>query len=133
MEILLHKAIVIYDGQCGFCSFWVNFIHKNDSKNVFLFATNQSDFAQSFLSQNIDSIIVIQHGKAVYQWKALIVILKQLRSPYFLLAFVLKFIPSAIGNRIYNIVAKNRHRLSRSCIIPENSLRAKIYPWLNSD
>ena len=129
MSLTSHKKIIIYDGECGFCSFWVNFIHKNDKKNVFLFAANQSDFAQRFLSPNTDSIVLLENNQIFIKWKALIFIFTPLKFPYSLSALFLSFIPLAIGNKIYDFVAQNRYRFSRSCPIPEDSLRAKIYPW----
>ena len=45
------KYFVLYDGECGFCNFWVHWILKKDTKNNFLFASLQSDFGQQFLNE----------------------------------------------------------------------------------
>lgn len=45
------KYYVFYDGDCGFCNYWVSWILKNDHKNQFLFSALQSDFGQKFLKE----------------------------------------------------------------------------------
>ncbi len=44
-----NKFYLFYDGDCGFCNFWVHWILKNDSKDQFLFASLQGKFGQEFL------------------------------------------------------------------------------------
>lgn len=42
------KAIVFYDGFCGVCNYWVNWILRHDTEKRFFFAALQSEFAHSF-------------------------------------------------------------------------------------
>ena len=60
------KYFVLYDGECGFCNFWVHWILKKDTKNNFLFASLQSDFGQQFLNErNLES----KNLDTLYLWK----------------------------------------------------------------
>jgi predicted DCC family thiol-disulfide oxidoreductase YuxK len=45
------KHIILFDGACNFCSFWVKFVVKRDRKDVFRFASLQSDVGQKLLSK----------------------------------------------------------------------------------
>ncbi|WP_373710272.1 thiol-disulfide oxidoreductase DCC family protein, partial [Kaistella sp.] len=61
-----NKYYVFYDGECGFCNFWVHWILKKDVKNQFLFASLQSEFGQQFLSErNLE----LKNLDTLYLWK----------------------------------------------------------------
>ena len=40
------KPIILFDGVCNFCNAGVNFIIRQDKKNIFLFAALQSKTGQ---------------------------------------------------------------------------------------
>ncbi len=44
--------IVLYDGLCGLCDGVVQFLLRHDSKDVFRFAPQQSNFAQQILTRH---------------------------------------------------------------------------------
>ena len=46
------KYYVFYDGDCGLCNYWVQWILKNDHQKQFLFSALQSEFSQKFLKDN---------------------------------------------------------------------------------
>lgn len=60
------KHIVFFDGDCGVCNFWVQWILKRDHNNRFLFASLQSDFGQTFLSERKLNTEVFN---TLYLWK----------------------------------------------------------------
>ena len=60
------KYYVFYDGDCGFCNYWVQWILKNDRKDHFRFAALQSDFGQKFLKERrLES----NEFNTIYLWK----------------------------------------------------------------
>jgi len=66
-EILYQsKGIILFDGICNLCNFWVNFIINRDKRNYFLFAPLQSETAKYLTKKyNIDtnkinSVILIE-------------------------------------------------------------------------
>ena len=63
---LKDKFIVFYDGECGFCNHWVQWILEKDTKDKFLFSSLQSEFGQKFLNdRNLPNEIF----DTLYLWK----------------------------------------------------------------
>ena len=38
-----NQSLILFDGVCNFCNYWVNFIIDRDKQNVFKFAALQSE------------------------------------------------------------------------------------------
>lgn len=128
-----NKLYVFYDGDCGFCNFWVQWILKNDKNNQFLFASLQSNFGQNFLKERkLDH----QNFNTIYLWKpeeyylkkssAIIKIAENLGGTY-RLAIVFKIIPKIIRDYLYHFISKNRSKLMKaSCYLPTPSQKVKF-------
>jgi len=43
LEVIRNHAVVLYDGVCNLCTWWVQFIIKRDHKGYFKFGALQSD------------------------------------------------------------------------------------------
>ena len=119
--------IVLFDGICNLCNASVRFISKHDKKSKIQFASLQSETAKQLLlnkaidTQKIDSIIFITDEKIFFKSDAAIEIAKMLDGfPNYLKYF--QFIPGAIRDIVYDLIAKNRYRLfGKSCAIgPSN-------------
>ena len=119
--------IVLFDGICNLCNASVRFISKHDKKSKIQFASLQSETAKQLLlnkaidTQKIDSIIFISDEKIFFKSNAAIEIAKMLDGfPNYLKYF--QFIPRAIRDIVYDLIAKNRYRLfGKSCAIgPSN-------------
>jgi len=119
--------IVLFDGICNLCNASVRFIIKHDKKSKIQFASLQSETAKQLLlnkaidTQKIDSIIFISDEKIFFKSNAAIEIAKMLDGfPNYLKYF--QFIPRAIRDIVYDLIAKNRYRLfGKSCAIgPSN-------------
>jgi len=125
--------VVLYDGECGFCSFWVQWLLKWDKNNSLKFAALQSQYAQSFLKENnlnnvdFDTIYYIKDNKGFYQQStAIIEIVSSLR-PIFKLFVILKLIPRSIRDFIYNMISKNRKKLMNvNCLLPTKEQRKQF-------
>ncbi|MDQ0477178.1 MULTISPECIES: thiol-disulfide oxidoreductase DCC family protein [Chryseobacterium] len=127
------KYYVLYDGECGFCNFWVHWILKKDSKNNFLFAALQSNFGQQFLSErNLE----VKNLSTLYLWKpekyylqksqAVFKVCELIGGSYQLLSY-LRFLPTSLTDFFYNSVAANRKKLnSGACEIPTAEERKKF-------
>lgn len=63
-----YNNVVLYDGDCGFCNFWVQWILNNDSYDRFQFASLQSEYGQNFLKNQelptdiFDTLYFIKDG-----------------------------------------------------------------------
>lgn len=129
------QQIVLFDGVCNLCSGGVQFILKRDRKDLFRFASLQSELGQQLLAERqidpktTDSMVLIQPGKAFYlRSDAALTIGKQLPGIWGLLA-VFQWIPSSIRDIVYDFTARNRYRWfgkKESCMIPTPELKAKF-------
>lgn len=127
------KLYVLYDGDCGFCNFWVQWILKKDKKDHFLFASLQGNFGQQFLiERNLEN----KNFGTIYLWKpggyylqksnAILKITETLGGIYSILK-IFYIVPIFIRDIIYDWVSINRQKLmSASCIILNEEQRKKF-------
>jgi predicted DCC family thiol-disulfide oxidoreductase YuxK len=118
------KHIILFDGECNFCSFWVKYVVKRDEKHVFRFASLQSEKGKGLLDKykvdsTIDSVVLIENGKAFIKSTAAFRILKTLgglRSVF----YGLIIIPAFIRDFFYDLMAYSRYKLfgKSTCELP---------------
>ncbi len=135
MELPNNKKIILFDGICNLCNGAVTFIIKHDKKDIFRFASLQSEFGKKLVQdrgmnpEELDSIILIEPGVAYYRKStAALEIARDLSGGYSLLKNFL-FIPESLRDGIYNFIAKNRYKWygkKESCMIPTPELKAKF-------
>ncbi len=128
------KQLILFDGVCNFCDNTVLKIIKADKKNVFVFASLQSNFGKEILNYigihpKTDSIILYEPGVAYFtESNAAIEIAKQLSGFYPLLQIV-QIVPLAFRNKIYQYFAKNRYKWfgkKQNCSIPDSFTKEKF-------
>ena len=139
-------AIVLFDGVCNFCDASVNFIIEHDKTSYFKFAPLQSEegtrLAKEYGFESatgkqakpqgdlipIDSIILIEDGKAHAYSTAALRILRRLGAPWsWLYAFVI--VPKPIRDWAYRLFARYRYRLfgrKDQCMLPTPEVRARF-------
>ena len=127
------KYYVFYDGDCGFCNYWVQWILKNDVKDKFLFSSLQSDFGQNFLQERG---LENKEFSTLYLWKSKSFCLKKSQAALtiarllggkFAIIGNLNFFPSFLSDLVYDQIAKNRTKLaSQKCFLPNGKERAKF-------
>lgn len=119
-------SIILFDGVCNFCNYWVNFIIKRDKKKQFRFASLQSDAAKRLLAnyqydnKTIETVILIEEGKVYTHSTAALRICKKLSGAWPLLYGLIIF-PKFIRDWQYTFVAKRRYAWfgrSETCRIP---------------
>lgn len=127
-------AIILFDGVCNLCNSSVQFIINRDKKNIFRFASIQSEVGTNLLKlynfdlSITDSIILIENGKAYSRSTAALRISKRLSGLYCLL-YVFIIVPPFIRNAIYDLVAKNRYKWfgkKKECMVPTEEMRSKF-------
>ena len=127
--------IILFDGECNFCSFWVKYVIRRDKKDVFRFTSLQSDLGkniQEYLgisNPSLDTIILYIPEEAYYvKSTAALKIMKDFSGAWSLMYFFL-IIPAPIRNAVYNFIAKNRYKWygkQEICRIPTPELKAKF-------
>ena len=121
------KHIILYDGECSFCSFWVKFLLKRDKKDQFRFASLQSMTGIYYtdmhnINENIDSVILInKDGTCLIKTNAVFEILYLLGGLGKFL-YGLKIFPRFTRDFFYDIIAKMRYKLfkRKACELPLN-------------
>lgn len=127
------KHIVFFDGDCGVCNFWVQWILERDKKDKFLFASLQSEYGQKFLSER--SLDTTQFN-TIYLWKPddyyliksqAILKIARLLGGIYSLSIVAKLSPLFINNWVYDLVARNRMKIaSQKCYLPDSHQKKKF-------
>lgn len=122
----MHPNLILFDGVCNFCNFWVNFIIDRDSKASFKFTALQSDTARQILKSNnidamkIDSIVLVINGKIFFKSSAAFQIARKLDG-FWKLLYIFIIIPPFMRDRIYDFIASNRYKWfgkRETCRIP---------------
>ena len=127
------KYYIFYDGDCGFCNFWVQWTLKKDKKDNFLFVALQSNFGQIFLKERG---LETNHFNTIYLWKpntyyliksdAILKIAKIIGGKYSVLS-AFKVFPRFLRNLCYNIISKNRTKImAQSCLLPTSEEKKKF-------
>lgn len=126
--------LILFDGVCVMCSGFVAFVIKRDPRARFRFVAAQAPLGQSLLSRlglsttDFESSILIEDGRAWFKSGAFFAILRHLPRPWPWLG-VLRFLPLALTDRVYNLIADNRYRLfgrRDSCLIPTPDIRRRF-------
>ena len=129
-------AVVLFDGVCNFCNASVNFVLEHDRESYFKFAPLQSEIGASMLavhnldlaSEPIDSVILVEDGKAYTHSTAALRIARRLGMPWsWLYAFII--VPAALRDVFYRLFAKYRYRLfgrKDECMVPTPEIKARF-------
>jgi len=128
------NKLVLFDGVCNFCNFWIRFALKRDRKGKLTFGSLQGETAQRLLPQYgidpavITSVIFIENGIAYQESTAALKVCRHLSGGWKLLyAFII--IPTFMRDVIYKWIAKNRYKWfgkQESCMLPTAEQRARF-------
>jgi len=126
-------AVILFDGHCLLCNYWVKRIIRYDRQGYFRLGTLQSEAARALLSgfttQKIpDSVVLIEDNQMFTESEAALQIVKKLAclSPLYWL-FI--FWPAGIRNRLYQWVARNRYHWfgrTESCRVPDETIEKRF-------
>lgn len=125
--------VVFYDGACGLCNRFVQWLLAQDTQQQFSFAALQGEYAAKILppelSQSLSTVVVRTYeGKLLSRSSAVIYICRVLGDVWALAALGL-LIPRFLRDRAYALVARYRHRLfppPEACQLPSAQERARF-------
>ncbi len=126
--------VVLFDGVCNFCNYWVNFAIRHDPKSVLKFAPLQGETARQLAARHtidataITSVILLDNGKVYTQSSASLRICKYLAGGWKLF-YGLMIIPKFIRDALYNFVARNRYKWfgkKEQCMVPTPAVRERF-------
>lgn len=128
-----NKHIVFFDGDCGVCNFWVQWILERDKKDRFMFASLQSNFGQNFLSERglntkvFNTMYLWKPGQYYLEKSRAVLKIANLLGGIYAISGLGKIIPSFISDKIYDIVSKNRMKMAnQKCYLPTPHQREKF-------
>ena len=126
--------VILFDGVCNLCNGLVNWILDRDKKNMFTFASLQSNFGMETIKKlnlaanYMDTVVYLDKDKSYIESSAILHIFKDLGGIYSLF-FIFMIIPSFIRNFFYRILARNRYKWfgkQDTCRVPTPGLKSKF-------
>jgi predicted DCC family thiol-disulfide oxidoreductase YuxK len=120
------QPIIVFDGHCGFCSAWVQFVLKHDVAKKYRFVAGQSQLGRALYEhylldpENFETNILIEGGRAYFKADGSIRMFVGLGAPWSWVR-LLRMIPNRLLEPAYEMVARNRMRLLGRrdvCFIP---------------
>ena len=130
MKELKHE-VIIYDGVCVLCNFFIRWILKKDQNFNFKVTNLQSNFTKTNYIEvtKVDSVaVILKDGGILQKSKAVAYILKKIKR-LLLIRLLLMVFPSFLSNFIYDLIAKSRYLLFgkySSCPVLVGDLKSRI-------
>ena len=124
--------IIFFDGVCGLCNGFINFIMKVDKKKIFLFSPLQGEYANSNIpkhfSTDLKSVVLLSEGKFFSKSQAVIRIMVEIGGIW-KIALIGRIFPEFILDFFYGLIAKNRYHLfgkRTACRMPSKEKRSRF-------
>ena len=131
--------ILLYDGDCAFCARSVQFVLAHDRRRRDLrFASRQGGAGSAVLARHpvaaaTDSLVWVDASggleDALVKYRAVRAIARYLGGPWGALGRLGWIVPNLVGDRIYDIVARHRHRLAGgapACVVFSADEKARV-------
>lgn len=127
-------AVVVFDGDCVFCSGWVRFLLARDRQARYRFAAMQGDAGRTLLAthglspDDPLSFLLVEDGRAHTDSDAVLRVLTGLGGVW-RLADVARIVPRPLRDAGYRLLARNRYRWfgrRDACFMPGAEERARF-------
>jgi len=132
--------ILLYDGVCGLCNYFVQFVLRRDREGVFRFAWLQGEMARRILerhgvsSSQLDTLYVVVNFESTEERllarsDAVEFVLRQFSWAWRAIGVVLRMVPRFLRDAGYDAVARNRYRVfgrSEVCRVPDELERGRF-------
>jgi len=133
------SPIILYDGVCGLCNRFVQFVLRHDKRLVFRFAPLQSQFAQSILHRHgVDSgvmqtVYVVnnpgENEQLLMRAGAALFVMNELGGVWRMFSALSRVLPRRLRNVVYDWVARHRYRFfgrHETCPMPSPEVRRRF-------
>ncbi|HTO32984.1 MAG TPA: DCC1-like thiol-disulfide oxidoreductase family protein [Pararhizobium sp.] len=126
--------IIVFDGECIFCSGWVNVVLRHDRQGRYRFIPAQSPLGEALYrhyglnNRDYETNILIEDGTAFFKSGGSLRMAAGLGFPWTLVN-ILRVIPRALRDPLYELVARNRYRIAgrrKSCFVPTPDHRGRF-------
>lgn len=124
--------IVFFDGVCGLCNRFVDFLIRKDRAEVLRFSPLQGETARQVLGApgeaSMNSVVLVEGDRVFVKSTAALRIFCRLGGVWSLL-WIFRWVPVPVRDGVYEWIAKNRYRLfgkKDTCRIPSPEERARF-------
>lgn len=126
--------VILFDGVCNLCNFFVQFVIKRDKKNIFKFASLQSKYGKDLLrrfakdNSQFESVVLFNGVNIFTESTAALLILKKLGRGWRLM-YIFIILPKFLRDAVYRFVARNRYKWfgkKEYCMVPTEELKSKF-------
>ena len=128
------EPVILFDGVCNFCSFWVRFVIRRDPQGRFRFASLQSPMgkeaarALKLPEEPPASVILKEDGRYYTRSTAPLRIMRRLTGLWpLMILFIAVLAP--LRDAVYSFIANNRYRWfgkNDACFVPTPEIRARF-------
>ena len=127
-------TLVLFDGVCGLCNGFVDFLLPRDREAALLFGALQSEAGRKALRDvglpdtTPETLVVIDEGRAYVESTGALRLFGRLPWPWRALGW-LRVVPRPLRDAVYRFVARNRYGWfgkRDSCRLPSPSERARF-------
>jgi predicted DCC family thiol-disulfide oxidoreductase YuxK len=128
------KPIIVFDGECVFCSGWVQFALKQDKAEHYRFLAAQTPLGAALYrhygldDRDYETNILIEGGRAFFKSDGSIRMVSGLGFPWSMVK-IFRLLPRGLADRLYEFVARNRLRIGgsrQSCMVPTPEYRRRF-------
>lgn len=126
--------LIVFDGTCVFCTAGARFVHRFDRRRNVRFAHAQSPLGLALYrhfgweTESFRTNILIARGTVHTKWATIGAMGRAMGGAWRALC-LFDLCPDVIGDRLYDLVARNRYRLfgrTESCDVPDEAMRARM-------
>ncbi len=125
--------VIFFDGVCGLCNAFVDYVLNRDHQEIFYFAPLQGDFAGEIEAlapyrNSLTSVVLWKNGQVYTHSTAAMEVLISLGGVWKLLR-VFYLVPRFLRDFAYKLIARNRYRLfgkSETCRLPTAEERSRF-------
>lgn len=129
----MRSAVLLYDGDCGFCSRGVLFAFARDPRGRLRYASLQSEAGRKLLAEHgipldVTTVVLVDAEGAHVRSTAVLRTARLLRWPWSW-TYAGIVVPRALRDAAYRLVARHRHRFGPAvdaCRTPSAELRARM-------
>ena len=123
--------LILFDGVCVLCSWWVRFVIERDTGARFRFVAIQTPRGSALATRlgvdvaNPETNVAIINGRAYFKSDATIWVLAGL--PHWSWSRTFLLLPRRARDWAYDRIARNRYRLfgrNESCLVPTSAIAA---------
>ena len=126
--------VILFDGECNFCSSSVEFVIKRNACSNFVFCQLQSEIGKKLLGEHnlqdlgLDSMVLLYHGKSYIKSSAAIRVSMMMDMPWPLMG-IFYIVPSIIRHQIYDWIGRRRYQWYGKrdyCWIPDENIKSRF-------